>query len=139
MGRISAIHLYRCLHRFTLKDVTHVCHAFEPTASHGVSSTAVHEKNVSCDNTSDSSEGTSSLSTLQSFDSRKRPGDLSTDTLQSPYFSKRYCQDKKRMNGTCQDAICCLCDLIDYVTDKKLKSDHFNYECIKVDIRIEGM
>jgi hypothetical protein len=119
------------------QDVTHdICHAYEPTASHGVSSTA-NEKNVSRHEVSDSSEGLSFLSISNASESRKRPSDLSTDTAQIP-IAKRISQE---MNypGTERGVICSLSNLVKYVEQNIIKSDEMRMMCSKMDVANEGM
>lgn len=119
------------------QDVTHdICHAYEPTASHGVSSTA-NEKNVSRHEVSEDSEGLSSLSVSNASESRKRPSELSTDTIQIP-IAKRISQEMNNP-GIERSVICSLSDLVKYVEQNTMKSEEMRMMYSKTDVANEGM
>ena len=94
-----------------VEDVTHdICHAYERSASHGVSATA-NETNVMINEIPLISEGSSSVSMTQA-DSRKRPGYSSSGDSFEGHLSKRPFQGNIDVVPTISEAvITCLSDL----------------------------
>jgi hypothetical protein len=106
-----------------VEDVTHdICHAYERSASHGVSATA-NETNVMIHEIPIISEGLSSVSTTQA-DSRKRPVYTSNGDSVDGHLSKRTFQGNIDVEPTSSEAaITCLADLTSYVEETMVKTE----------------
>ena len=122
-----------------VEDVTHdICHAYERSASHGVSATA-NETNVMINEIPLISEGSSSVSMTQA-DSRKRPGYSSRGDSVEGHLSKRTFQGNIDVVPTISEAaITCLSDLARYVEESMVNTEVLKNAYGVLDNAKEGM